>query len=232
MVQFCIIIYKGRDIMSYYIKPEKLLKSFTCPICGTLASMEWDEILIMYDGNNRFYFDKARNTCGSGIVRVSTCNACNGYHIWYRDDMIYPVCSEIELPNDNMPEDVREIYLEARNIFKKSPRSSCALLRLGIQMLCDNLVEGNENLNGKIGHLVRDGLNEKIQRALDIIRVIGNNAVHPGQISVDDNIDVAKALFKLTNIIVDQMITQVGEIDDLYGLLPSGIIESIERRDR
>lgn len=75
-------------------------------------------------------------------------------------------------------------------------------------------------------------MNEKIQRALDVIRVIGNNAIHPGQISVNDNTEIAKALFKLTNIIVDQMITQVNEINDLYGILPSGVIESIGQRDR
>ena len=217
--------------MAQYVEPQKLLKSFTCPICGTLASMEWDEILIMYDGNNKFYFDKAKETCGSGILRVSTCNACKGYHVWFRDDMILPICSEIELPNENMPEDVKKIYIEARDVFDKSPKSSCALLRLGIQKLCDNLVEGNENLNDKIGRLVRNGLSEKVQRALDIIRVIGNNAVHPGQISVEDNTEIAKALFKLMNIIVDQMITQVNEINDLYSILPSGVIEAIERRD-
>lgn len=217
--------------MAQYVEPQKLLKSFTCPICGTLASMEWDEILIMYDGNKKFYFDKAKETCGSGILRVSTCNACEGYHVWFRDDMILPICSEIELPNENMPEDVKKIYIEARDVFDKSPKSSCALLRLGIQKLCDNLVEGNENLNDKIGRLVRNGLSEKVQRALDIIRVIGNNAVHPGQISVEDNTEIAKALFKLMNIIVDQMITQVNEINDLYSILPSGVIEAIERRD-
>lgn len=217
--------------MAQYVEPQKLLKSFTCPICGTLASMEWDEILIMYDGNKKFYFDKAKETCGSGILRVSTCNACEGYHVWFRDDMILPICSEIELPNENMPEDVKKIYIEARDVFDKSPKASCALLRLGIQKLCDNLVEGNENLNDKIGRLVRNGLSEKVQRALDIIRVIGNNAVHPGQISVEDNTEIAKALFKLMNIIVDQMITQVNEINDLYSILPSGVIEAIERRD-
>ena len=139
--------------MARYVEPQKLLKSFTCPICGTLASMEWDEILIMYDGNKRFYFDN-KETFGDGIIRISTCNACEGYHIWFRDDMVFPICSQIELPNENMPEDVKKIYIEARDVFDKSPRSSCALLRLGIQKLCDNLVEGDENLNDKIGSLV------------------------------------------------------------------------------
>ena len=145
--------------------------------------------------------------------------------------MVFPICSQIELPNENMPEDVKKIYIEARDVFDKSPRSSCALLRLGIQKLCDNLVEGDENLNDKIGSLVRNGLSEKVQRALDIIRVIGNNAVHPGQISLEDNTEIAKALFKLMNIIVDQMITQVNEINDLYSILPSGVRDAIERRD-
>ena len=61
--------------------------------------------------------------------------------------------------------------------------------------------------------------------------MIGNNAVHPGQIDFNDNNDIALKLFGLVNAIVNIMITQPKEIDDLYNVLPKIARESIEKRD-
>src|SRR5258708_22812888 len=84
----------------------------------------------------------------------------------------------------DMPEDVADDYNEARAIFVSSPRSSAALLRLALQKLCKHLGEPGKDLNTDIGALVAKGLPTQIQQALDVIRVIGNNAVHPGQIDI------------------------------------------------
>src|SRR5229473_2853992 len=54
----------------------------------------------------------------------------------------------------------------------------------------------------------------------DIIRVIGNNAVHPGTIDLRDDQATALALFDLLNLIVDEMITRPREIDEIYKRLP------------
>jgi hypothetical protein len=51
--------------------------------------------------------------------------------------------------------------------------------------------------------LVAEGLNPKIQKAIDLVRVVGNNAVHPGQINLDDNSAIALKLFKIINMIND-----------------------------
>jgi len=112
-----------------------------------------------------------------------------------------------------------------------SPKGSTALLRLALQKLLEQLGETG-NINNSIGNLVQRGLSPKIQQALDVIRVVGNNAVHPGEINLDDNIEVAMKLFKIVNIIAQDMITHPKEIEDIYDdLLPDGAREAIERRD-
>lgn len=63
------------------------------------------------------------------------------------------------------------------------------------------------------------------------MRVIGNESVHPGEIDLRDNKDIAYKLFELINIIAQTMITQPKEIDNLYKKLPKSKIKAIEKRD-
>ena len=69
-----------------------------------------------------------------------------------------------------------------------------------------------------------------MQRALNVVRVTGNEAVHPGQIDTGDA-DTAARLFELVNLIVDAVIAQPRRIDGLYDRLPSDKREQIERRN-
>nr|WP_231724836.1 hypothetical protein [Alistipes onderdonkii] len=49
------------------------------------------------------------------------------------------------------------------------------------------------------------------------MRVIGNKAVHPAQIALDvDDIDTARHLFALLNIITSNMITEKNQIEGLF----------------
>jgi len=145
--------------------------------------------------------------------------------------MRYPINAAVAMPSSDMPPDVASDYLEARSIFEASPRSSAALLRLAIQKLCKHLGQPGKNINDDIGGLVRAGLPVEIQQALDYVRVIGNNAVHPGNLNVADNPDTAKALFELVNIIIDVMITRPRKIQSLYNSLPGSVQQAIQRRD-
>ena len=52
--------------------------------------------------------------------------------------------------------------------------------------------------------------------ALKSVRVIGNNAVHPGQIDSTDDRATAFKLFGFVNIISAIFITQPKQIDNLY----------------
>jgi len=131
-----------------------------------------------------------------------------------------------------MPEDVKADYEEARSIFAQSPRGAGALLRLAIQKLVIALGESGDELNESIGKLAKKGLRTSIQKALDVVRVVGNNAVHPGVLDVKDNPEMALSLFKLTNLIVEDMITKPKEVSQLYEALPKGAKDAIAKRDK
>ncbi|HEY7327885.1 MAG TPA: DUF4145 domain-containing protein [Gemmataceae bacterium] len=162
---------------------------------------------------------------------VSYCAQCTKYSVWVKESLLYPLTATAPMPVPDMPEDVQEDYLEARSVFDLSPKSAAALLRLGLQKLMVHLGGRGRDLNTDIGNLVRDGLPVKVQQALDAVRVIGNNAVHPGQIDLNDNKETAAALFGLINFIVEQMITQPKNIEQIYGSLPQSSRDGIQRRD-
>lgn len=87
-----------------------------------------------------------------------------------------------------------------------------------------------KDLNIDIGKLVDRGLNPQIQQMLDVLRVTGNSAVHPGQIDVDSP-DVAESLFRLLNLIVELLIAIPEQVRDQYAQLPQGALDSIQKRD-
>ncbi|WP_424033423.1 DUF4145 domain-containing protein [Methylocella sp.] len=49
-----------------------------------------------------------------------------------------------------------------------------------MQKLCVELGEKGKNIDDDIANLVKKGLSPELQQALDILRVIGNEAVHHG----------------------------------------------------
>jgi len=80
--------------------------------------------------------------------------------------------------------------------------------------------------------LVRRGLPQKIQQALDTVRVVGNGAVHPGELDLRDDLPTALRLLELINMIADVMITQPKQVEALYErVLTPGQKEQIAKRD-
>ncbi|MDE2826811.1 MAG: DUF4145 domain-containing protein [Bacteroidota bacterium] len=146
--------------------------------------------------------------------------------------MAYPNRGRAPLPNTDLPPDIKRDFEEAGAILDRSPRGATALLRLCIQKLCVHLGEKGENLNADIGALVKKGLPLQIQKALDIVRVIGNDAVHPGKLDLGDNIQTATTLFSIVNMIANDMITQPRAIDELYTTLPKSKLQAIADRDQ
>jgi hypothetical protein len=130
-----------------------------------------------------------------------------------------------------MPDDVQKDYEEASEVLDRSPRGAAALLRLSIENLCNHLNVTGSSLNDKIASLVKKGLPDQIQQALDTVRVIGNNAVHPGQMDLHDDRETAETLFELVNVIVDSMISQPRRISSLFDKLPQNARDQIKRRD-
>ncbi len=136
-----------------------------------------------------------------------------------------------------MPQEIVPDYTEARMVLADSPRAAAALLRLATEKLTlilldrDKIPHGKD-LNENIGLLVKNGLPRGIQQALDSLRVVGNEAVHPGVLDLKDDAETAIRLFKLLNVIVENRITEVNEIEQLYAeKVPETKKDQIERRD-
>jgi hypothetical protein len=203
-----------------YIPPKFNESAYHCPTCGAYANQKWFSV----------YTESGTYQHVPGLM-LSICTHCRDYMLWKDGKIIYPDASPAPLPNPDLPDDIKSDYLEARSIINPSPRGAAALLRLCVQKLCKHLGETGKDINQDIKSLVTKGLNPKIQKSLDIVRVIGNEAVHPGQIDLKDKPETAVSLCQLINIISDAMITQPKMIEELYAELPEGKREHIAKRD-
>lgn len=164
-------------------------------------------------------------------LSVATCQSCGNSSLWWDGICVFPEIT-YKLPSEDMPHSVKSLYLEASNIYNKSPRAACALLRLAVERLCNELGETGK-IDTMIGNLVKKGLPTIVQKALDAVRVIGNKAVHPGQIAFDvDDKSTAETLMKLLNLITERLITEPKEIEGIFNSLPQSVKDSIEKRDK
>jgi hypothetical protein len=193
-----------------------------CPSCAVHAQQSW------------YYCGKGTQFGGSSDTHtwLAQCTRCDNYSIWHKKQMIYPSGGSAPFPHPDLPAHIKEDYEEARAIVSRSPRSAAALLRLAIEKLTDTILRENKanNLDSKIELLVDEmGLRSEIRKAMHIVRVIGNNAVHPGQIDLRDNIEIAVKLFSLVNRIVQETITEPKEIDSIIGDLPDKERKKIEK---
>ena len=205
-----------------FVEPKQGVGAFNCPHCSAFAKQNWTAMQYYADG-----WQPIDN------LTLAFCSSCGKFSLWYYSIMLYPDSSPIYPPNTDMQKEIQNDYNEARSIVNKSPRGASALLRLTLQKLVMQLGGNGENLNDDISKLVKIGLPGKIQKSLDIVRVIGNNAVHPGQIDLKDDIATASKLFELINIIAEVMITQPKKIDEIYNeKIPNEQKEAIKKRDK
>ena len=204
-----------------YTIPKFEETSFNCPFCNAFAKQNWFQL--------EYYMGGSRPDLADSFACF--CTHCGKFSIWYEAVMIYPNFAGIESPNQDLDKEIQSDYQEAAEILQRSPRGSAALLRLAIQKLCVQLGEKGIDLNNDIGNLVKKGLPQKVQQSLDTLRVIGNQAVHPGQLELKDDIETASALFRLVNFIAEKLITEPNEIEEIYSTLPEGKKDQILKRD-
>lgn len=207
--------------MRPYTPPAYESTAFNCPHCGAYADQFW----------GRFIEVRGNQNLGEQHMEKSTCRHCSESCYWFSGTLVYPP-SEGPSPNPDLDPEIIEDYNEARRIVDDSPRGAAALLRLCIQKLMVQLGEKGKSINDDVASLVEKGLSVKIQQALDVVRVIGNNAVHPGELDIRDDLDTAMSLFGLVNQIAESMISEPKRIEELYAQLPESQREAIENRDK
>lgn len=213
-----------------FVPPQYAAEAFNCAHCGAYAQQLWKEVSLRAPGTDQMhagsFFVQSQDQ-----VAFTECQHCKQYGIWIDHQMVYPPESPAPLAHSETPPEISQDYDEARAIVTQSPRGAAALLRLAVQKVCIHLGEPGKNLNDDIASLVKKGLSPQVQRSLDVLRVIGNNAVHPGQIDLRDDTRTALALFTAMNLTVEQVIAVPNQIDALYESLPEGARSAIEKRD-
>lgn len=200
------------------IPPHYNLTAFNCPFCDVFAHQEWYGAEYVHEPQGVSNTPERRTYKN---LRFSTCQHCDCSGIWFEERLISPPFSVAPLPTKDMPEDIAEVFKEARDVLEKSPRASAALLRLVVQKLCIHLGSNEkESLAEGIRKLKEMGLPKKIEDALYVVRVVGNNAVHPGMLDLNDKREIALELFRIVNLIVEVMITIPKKVAEIGEILP------------
>jgi hypothetical protein len=211
-----------------HIAPAYRVAAFHCVHCGVLAQMHWAELGVIARG---------------GIMGVSwtlgTCQHCQLDTVWkvnkenVRDvSMVYPHQVNAPAIHEDLPEVCRTDFQEARLTLGVSPRGAAALLRLCLQKLLGCIGGKGEHIDTDIKTLVAAGLDPHIQQALDVIRVTGNNAVHPLDMDPEDVVENVPVLFEMINLIVDERISRQKNINERFARLPEKARLAIEKRDK
>lgn len=207
-----------------YTQPFFWKQDFTCPHCGVLSFQEWS--CTYNSGHNGVLFED---------VHVATCFSCKEKSIWKDQKMVFPKKLTAPLSHKDMPESVKELYEEARNVANDSPRAAAALLRVSLEKLTEELGEQNGKLDTRIGNLSKQGLPQKVIQSLDTVRIFANEGgAHSGEIDLtgEDNQEIVNSLFKLVNFIVEKTISENKQIDDIYGKIPQSKKDGIANRDK
>lgn len=204
--------------MSKYYPPVYKQSHFHCPLCHVYAKQNWAGL--EYQGTSQ-----------KSPFTYSTCDHCYKLSFWYQERMIVPSEAPVPSHHEDIPDGCKSEYNEARDIASRSPKAAAALMRLVVQKLMIELGQTGKNINDDIGALVKAGMPAEVQKALDYCRVIGNNAVHPGEINIEDDPSVTYSLFEMVNFVIEDRITKPKKIAELYSRLPPGALEAVEKRD-
>ncbi len=206
--------------------------AFLCPYpdCRVVSQHQWGIVNILAVLHTES--TQSGRTYQGSPLNSALCQHCKQEVLFLGKDLIWPRLSEAPPPAIDLPEHLYEDYNEASAICQTSPRGAAALLRLLIQKLCAELGAPQKDVNAAIGHLVETGVvSAPIQKALDAVRVVGNEAVHPGTMDLRDDTATVNSLFGLINFIVEKAITEPREIDAIYSSLPAGKLAGIAQRD-
>lgn len=235
--------------------PKWRAVSFNCPRCGAFAKQDWYELhgsAVSTGGSVIRIKDPDYTSAVYGVSTnrtptwdVSLCFACNHYCLWADKALSFPDGDTVQMgrlhePNEDMPEDARELFSEAVAVLPHSKRAAAALCRAALERLVKHidpdapkkarLDERLVRLEGRVSSPTIDLMN--------VLRHVGNTALHGEQdgdgsaiIYVDeDDETIAETFFLVINTIVDELITKPRRSAELYGTLPESVRKAYESK--
>ena len=207
-----------------YVAPDLKKQAFSCPHCGAYTSFVWKTCFEQYPNHPPYKYIQ-------NSLNIANCFNCKEKVVWYEDDfhsaLLWPIGADTApLPHEDMPDVSKEDFLEARKLFRLSPRSAAALLRLSFEKLLVALECEGSDSDASVELLVEKGLPNDLKQALVFVRAIGENRVPAGELSAEDKVETVNSFFQILNLIVDCMITQRRRIQALYDSASTLQVES------
>ena len=210
-----------------FIEPGFDASPFTCIHCSVVATMDWQDLFTAY-----------YSSFNSTQWKSCACHHCKKESVWRaikgttRGELVYPLTVNAPATHPDLPLICIPEFEEARLICGVSARGAAALLRLCLQKLLGCIGGKGEHIDADIKTLVAGGLDPHIQQALDVIRVTGNNAVHPLDMTPEDVVENVPVLFEMINLIVDERISRQKNINERFARLPEKARLAIDKRDK
>jgi ribosomal protein L37AE/L43A len=135
-----------RGLMPEDREPQPDRDRFVCPSCEAFAAQRTSKDVVATG------LPVAGGGTQSPILagwQATLCDSCNEPAVWRDGAMIWPTRTLGPLPAADMPDNVRAIYSEARQVGNASPRSAAALLRLALEELTNELEPGSKSSTTK-----------------------------------------------------------------------------------
>lgn len=129
------------------------------------------------------------------------------------EKLIYPIKSSLDIEsNEDMTDEQKNLFNEAKNIFDNSPKAAGALLRSVIENILRKKYDKHKS--SLLGSILNDkdvekDLGGKIMEMCKTCQLIGNDAAHSSlMIYLDENKEEVKFLFELINLITEQLVSK------------------------
>jgi hypothetical protein len=163
------------------------------------------------------------------VYSFSQCQDCNNILFWLNRDIIYPSPKYGKGPSPLMPEDVADLYNQARGVYHTSRISALFLLRLAVEKLCKRLLN-KEDTKARLSNLISELKNKKflpdnVINFLDSYRSMGDIAVHEG-LDVTKKLEISPDLLFST---IDYIVAKTFEELDTEAKFLRGIEKNNER---
>ena len=150
------------------------------------------------------------------VTEITLCEMCKKHHAAPGSDSNAPLISD-------MPAAMGALYKEAQSIIGLSPKSACALLRLGISQMLQEITGSRVSVSEAANLLIRGGrLPARSAELLADSGLMGPDARVPGVIHECDDREMAEKLVRLTHYLINKAISEPRLARRLTWRLPEG----------